>query len=65
VEYTGRNGNPTNGGNLGSIDKAGHVRMYQIPGAGASLAIAAGKDGTIWLGDYYSEQIIKVDPSKL
>lgn len=65
LQYIGRNGNPTNGGSLGSIDQAKHVRIYQVPGSGEILSIAIGKNGTIWLGDYYNEQIIAIDPAKL
>ena len=65
LQYVGRDGNPTNGGRLGSIDKAKHVHIYRIPGSGEMVSIAIAKNGTIWLGDYYNEQIIEVDPSKL
>jgi streptogramin lyase len=65
LQYIGRNGNPTNGGRLGSIDKAKHLHVYQIPGSGETVSIAIAKNGTIWLGDYYNEQVIEVDPRKL
>ncbi|HTA39307.1 MAG TPA: hypothetical protein VK760_09535 [Candidatus Acidoferrales bacterium] len=65
LQYIGRDGNPAKGGRLGSIDKAKHVRIFQIPGSGEMVSIAVAKDGIIWLGDYYNEQIIEVDPSKL
>lgn len=65
LQYIGRDGNPTNAGRLGRIDAAGHLRIYAIPGSGEMVAIAIAKDGTIWLGDYYMEQMVKVDPAKL
>ena len=57
-------GNPTHAGRLGSIDRAKRLHLYHVP-FGQETSIAIDKNGMIWLGDYYDEQVIEVDPTKL
>jgi hypothetical protein len=66
VEYAGMHGNPTNAGILGRLDQSNHLRMYHVPAANDNaISIAVARDGTLWLGDYFRENIIHVDPAKL
>jgi sugar lactone lactonase YvrE len=64
VHYTSRIGNPNKAGNLGHLDGAGHLHVYRTP-IGEFSSIAITKDGMLWVGDYYSESIIRVNPSQL
>ena len=59
-------GNRTKAGSLGHLDAAHHLRLYTIPGINDTfVSIAIGRDGKIYLGDYYKEQIYAIDPKKL